>query len=334
MSIHVSADPASADPASIDPGSADLGAWVEKIRQGDPRVLARALSVVENRGAEAENLLRALFPFSGGSLRIGVTGAPGAGKSTLVNCLTTHLRKQGRSVAVVAVDPTSPYTGGAILGDRVRMQAHHDDPGVFIRSMATRGILGGLAPTTADVIVTLEASGRDVVIIETVGVGQAEIEVVKLASTVALVLTPSMGDDVQTLKAGIMEIADVFVINKADQPGADRVQGQLEALLSLLPAEKATPPIVQTVASDNKGVGELVDALSGLSSGSERAVTAWKERLMTMIRQRLIERVVAETLDDAKIAEAAREVVGRRLNPYEFVDEVIGQIGVAGQSRY
>ena len=307
---------------------------MEKIRQGDPRVLARALSVVENRGAEAENLLRALFPFSGGSLRIGITGAPGAGKSTLVNCLTTHLRKQGRSVAVVAVDPTSPYTGGAILGDRVRMQAHHDDPGVFIRSMATRGILGGLAPTTADVIVTLEASGRDVVIIETVGVGQAEIEVVKLASTVALVLTPSMGDDVQTLKAGIMEIADVFVINKADQPGADRVQGQLEALLSLLPAEKARPPIVQTVASDNKGVGELVDALSGLSSGSERAVTAWKERLMTMIRQRLIERVVAETLDDAKIAEAAREVVGRRLNPYEFVDEVIGQVGVAGQSRY
>ncbi len=325
MSIQVSADP-----ASIDPGSADLGAWVEKIRQGDPRVLARALSVIENRGAEAENLLRALFPFSGGSLRIGITGAPGAGKSTLVNCLTTYLRKQGRSVAVVAVDPTSPYTGGAILGDRVRMQAHHDDPGVFIRSMATRGILGGLAPTTADVIVTLEASGRDVVIIETVGVGQAEIEVVKLASAVALVLTPSMGDDVQTLKAGIMEIADLFVINKADQPGADRVQGQLEALLSLLPAEQARPPIVQTVASDNKGVAELVDALSGLPSGSERAVTAWKERLMTMIRQRLIERVVAETLDDAKIADAAREVVGRRLNPYEFVDKVIGQVGVVG----
>ena len=307
---------------------------MEKVRQGDPRVLARALSVIENRGAEAENLLRALFPFSGGSLRIGITGAPGAGKSTLVNCLTTHLRQQGRSVAVVAADPTSPYTGGAILGDRVRMQAHHDDPGVFIRSMATRGILGGLAPTTADVIVTLEASGRDVVIIETVGVGQAEIEVVKLASAVALVLTPSMGDDVQTLKAGIMEIADLFVINKADQPGADRVQGQLEALLSLLPAEQARPPIVQTVASDNKGVAELVDALSGLPSGSERAVAAWKERLMTMIRQRLIERVVAETLDDAKIAEAAREVVGRRLNPYEFVDEVIGQVGVAGQSRY
>ena len=303
---------------------------MEKIRQGDPRVLARALSVIENRGAEAENLLRALFPFSGGSLRIGITGAPGAGKSTLVNCLTTHLRQQGRSVAVVAADPTSPYTGGAILGDRVRMQAHHDDPGVFIRSMATRGILGGLAPTTADVIVTLEASGRDVVIIETVGVGQAEIEVVKLASAVALVLTPSMGDDVQTLKAGIMEIADLFVINKADQPGADRVQGQLEALLSLLPAEQARPPIVQTVASDNKGVAELVDALSGLPSGSERAVTAWKERLMTMIRQRLIERVVAETLDDAKIADAAREVVGRRLNPYEFVDKVIGQVGVVG----
>ena len=314
--------------------SVDLGAWVEKIRQGDPRALARGLSEVENRGPQAENLLRALFGFSGQAWRIGITGAPGAGKSTLVNGLVTHLRKQGRSVAVVAVDPTSPYTGGAILGDRVRMQSHHGDPGVFIRSMATRGLLGGLAPATADVIVTLEASGRDVVIIETVGVGQAEIEVVKLASAVALVLTPSMGDDVQTLKAGIMEIADVFVVNKADQPGADRIQGQLEALLSLLPAGQARPPIVRTVATDNKGAGELMNALSALPRQSERSVTAWKERLIAMVRQRLIERVVAETLDDAKIAEAAREVAERRLNPYEFVDEVIGRSGVAVQSRH
>ena len=313
--------------------SADLGAWVEKIRQGDPRALARGLSEVENGGAQAENLLRALFGFSGQAWRIGITGAPGAGKSTLVNGLVTHLRKQGRSVAVVAVDPTSPYTGGAILGDRVRMQSHHGDPGVFIRSMATRGVLGGLAAATADVIVTLEASGRDVVIIETVGVGQAEIEVVKLASAVALVLTPSMGDDVQTLKAGIMEIADLFVVNKADQPGADRIQGQLEALLSLLPADQARPPIVQTVATDNKGVGELINTLSALPRQSDRSVTAWKERLIAMMRQRLIERVVAETLDDAKIAEAAREVAERRLNPYEFVDEVIGRSGVAVQSR-
>jgi len=325
--------------ASIDLASADfaplhLGVWVEKIRQGDPRVLARALSVIENRAAQAESLPRALFPYSGGSLRIGITGAPGAGKSTLVNCLTRHLRRQGRSVAIVAVDPTSPYTGGAILGDRVRMQSHHDDPGVFIRSMATRGVLGGLAAATADVIVTLEASGRDVVIIETVGVGQAEIEVVKLASAVALVLTPAMGDDVQTLKAGIMEIADLFVINKADQPGADRIQGQLEALLSLLPADQVRPPILQTVATGDQGVGELVDALSALPSDSERAVTAWKERLIAMMRQRLIERVVAETLDDAKIAAAAREVAERRLNPYEFVDEVIGQVAAAAQSRH
>ena len=313
--------------------SAELGAWVEKIREGDPRALARALSEVENRGARAENLLRALFAFSGQAWRIGITGAPGAGKSTLVNGLVMHLRKQGRSVGVVAVDPTSPYTGGAILGDRVRMQSHHGDPGVFIRSMATRGLLGGLAPATADVIVTLEASGRDVVIIETVGVGQAEIEVVKLASAVALVLTPAMGDDVQTLKAGIIEIADLFVINKADQPGAGRIQEQLEALLSLLPADQARPPIVQTVATDNEGVGELMNTLSALPRQSERSVTAWKERLIAMMRQRLIERVVEETLDDAKIADAAREVAERRLNPYEFVDEVIGRTETAAQKQ-
>ena len=314
--------------------AADIGPWVEKIREGDPRALARALSEVENRGPRAEHLLRALFPFSGRSWRIGITGAPGAGKSTLVNCLATHLRKQGRSVAVVAVDPTSPFTGGAILGDRVRMQSHHADPGVFIRSMATRGVLGGLAPATADVIVTLEASGRDVVIIETVGVGQAEIEVVKLASAVALVLTPAMGDDVQTLKAGIMEIADLFVINKADQSGADGIQGQLEALLSLLPADQARPPIVQTVATEDQGVSELIDALGALPQESERSVAAWKEQLIAMMRQRLLERVADGVLDEDRIAEAARAVAERRLNPYEFVDDVIGQTGVAARGRH
>ena len=314
--------------------AADIGPWVEKIREGDPRALARALSEVENRGPRAETLLRALFPFSGRSRRIGITGAPGAGKSTLVNCLATHLRKQGRSVAVVAVDPTSPITGGAILGDRVRMQSHHADPGVFIRSMATRGVLGGLAPATADVIVALEASGRDVVIIETVGVGQAEIEVVKLASAVALVLTPAMGDDVQTLKAGIMEIADLFVINKADQPGADRIQEQLEALLSLLPADQASPPIVQTVATEDHGVGELTDALGALPQESERSVAAWKEQLIVMMRQRLLERVADGVLDEDRIAEAARAVAERRLNPYEFVDEVIGQTGGAAREQH
>ena len=314
--------------------AADIGPWVGKIREGDPRALARALSEVENRGPRAEHLLRALFPFSGRSWRIGITGAPGAGKSTLVNCLATHLRKQGRSVAVVAVDPTSPFTGGAILGDRVRMQSHHADPGVFIRSMATRGVLGGLAPATADVIVTLEASGRDVVIIETVGVGQAEIEVVKLASAVALVLTPAMGDDVQTLKAGIMEIADLFVINKADQPGVDRIQGQLEALLSLLPADQAKPPIVQAVATEDHGVSELIDALGALPKESERSVAAWKEQLIAMMRQRLLERVAGGVLDEDKIAEAARAVVERRLNPYEFVDDVIGETGVAARGRH
>ena len=180
----------------------ELSAWVNRIRQGEPRAVARALSEIEDRGPSAENLLRELFPYSGHAWRLGVTGSPGAGKSSLVNRLAAHLRKEGKSVAILAIDPTSPFTGGSILGDRIRMQAHHSDPGVFIRSMATRGALGGLAPATIDAAVVLEAAGRDVVIVETVGVGQAEVDIVKLAGIVSVVLTPSMGDDVQTLRPG------------------------------------------------------------------------------------------------------------------------------------
>ena len=306
----------------------DVNEWVEKFRQGDPRALARALTEIENRGPDAQPLLRALFPYSGKAWRIGVTGAPGAGKSTLVDRLAGLLREQGRSVAIIAIDPTSPFSGGSILGDRVRMHAHHADPGVFIRSMATRGVLGGLAPATADVMMALDAAGRDVILIETVGVGQAEIDIVKLASVVALVLTPSMGDDVQTIKAGIMEIADVFVINKSDQSGADRIETQLRALLSLTHQGANQTPIVRTVATEGEGAADLLAALESRPTAPGRAVDVWKERLLELLRRRALENVIDKALPAEELAEAARGVSDGRVNPYEFVDDVMKKAGV------
>ncbi len=303
--------------------------WVEKIRQGDVRALARALSQIENHGPRCEPLLRALFPYSGRAWRLGVTGSPGAGKSSLVNRLAARLRHEEQSIAIVAVDPSSPFSGGSILGDRVRMQSHCADPGVFIRSMATRGSLGGLAPATADVMLALEAAGRDVVMIETVGVGQDEIEVVKLAPVVTVVLTPSMGDDVQMIKAGIMEIADVFVINKSDQPGAGRVQQQLEAMLSLAPASaKPAPAIVRTVATEDNGIAEWLQALRSRPRNEEKAVDHWRQRLLDLLRQRLVEQLMGNHLSDDELNRAAREVAERRLNPYEYVREILTKAGV------
>ena len=203
---------------------------IDSLRSGDPRTLARAISTVENRRDGWSQLLKAIFPHSGKARVIGLTGAPGAGKSTLVDQLARHYRKENRTVGIVAVDPTSPYTGGAILGDRIRMQDHFADPGIYIRSMATRGSLGGLARATADVTTVLDASGRDVILIETVGVGQDEIDIVRLADITVVILVPGMGDDVQTIKAGIMEIADIFVINKSDRDGAERVEREIRAL--------------------------------------------------------------------------------------------------------
>src|SRR6202007_98833 len=228
-------------------------------RAGAPRTLARAISTVENRAPGWYDPLKALFPHTGKARVIGLTGAPGAGKSTLVDQLAKLYRKQNRAVGIIAVDPTSPYTGGAILGDRIRMQDHFADPGIYIRSMATRGSLGGLARTTADVATVLDASGRDVIMIETVGVGQDEVDIVRLADITVVILVPGMGDDVQTIKAGIMEIADIFVINKSDREGAERVEREIRAMQTLaIRRDDWVPPIVKTVASEGTGIVELV----------------------------------------------------------------------------
>ena len=237
-----------------------------KIREGDARALARAATGIENRDPQALEILRELAPFAGTAKIIGITGPPGAGKSTLVDALATALRKRGKTLAILAVDPTSRITGGAILGDRIRMQQHHADPGIFIRSMATRGNLGGLARATAGLVQLMDAAGKDYVVIETVGVGQDEIEIAGLAQVTVVVLVPGMGDDVQAIKAGIMEIADVFAINKSDQPGADRVERELQAMLSLAHGKK--PAIVKTVATTGAGIDELLEAVNAITIGA------------------------------------------------------------------
>src|SRR5437868_9944286 len=237
--------------------------WVERIRSGDVRALARAISSIENATPESVELLKALFPLSGKARVIGLTGAPGAGRSTLVDQLAREYRKQQKTVGIIAVDPTSPYTGGAILGDRIRMQAHHADNGIYIRSMATRGFLGGLARTTADVATLLDASGKDLVMVETVGVGQDEIDIVRLADVTVVILVPGMGDDVQTIKAGIMEIADIFVINKSDREGADRVEREIRAMQTLAARQNRwSAPVVKTVASEGAGIADLAQTIA------------------------------------------------------------------------
>jgi LAO/AO transport system kinase len=245
-------------------------AWVEQIRRGAPRAIARAISVVENGDAAGGELLRRLAAPGRHATAIGITGAPGSGKSTLVDALITALRKRGRTVGVLAVDPSSPITGGALLGDRVRMQTHAGDSGVFIRSMATRGALGGVAKATLAAAAILDAAGKEFILIETVGVGQGEVAIAEFADVTLLVLVPGMGDDVQTLKAGVMEIADIFVLNKSDLPGADYLEQEVQFAIGLAPRRRSgkPPAIVRTVASEGKGVDELLAAINAaVSSG-------------------------------------------------------------------
>ncbi len=302
---------------------------IDSLRSGDARTLARAISTVENRRDGWSELLKAIFPHSGRARVIGLTGAPGAGKSTLVDQLARHYRKDDRTVGIVAVDPTSPYTGGAILGDRIRMQDHFADAGIYIRSMATRGSLGGLARATADVTTVLDASGRDVILIETVGVGQDEIDVVRLADITVVILVPGMGDDVQTIKAGIMEIADIFVINKSDRDGAERVEREIRALQSLATRHDGwTPPIVKTVASEGSGVEELAASVSDYevylqkeNRALKKSVENWQQRLVEMLRDVMLERA-RSVLGDGRVTALAQEVAEHKRDPYTLVEEI------------
>jgi LAO/AO transport system kinase len=346
-------------------------ALISAVRAGDARALSRAISIVENRAPGWSDLLKALFPYTGHARVIGLTGAPGAGKSTLVDQLArvyrktknphpfdklragssrterglngapgvtspnkTGARDDNYTVGIIAVDPTSPYTGGAILGDRIRMQEHFSDPGIYIRSMATRGSLGGLARTTVDVATVLDASGRDIILIETVGVGQAEVEIVRLADITIVILVPGMGDDVQSIKAGIMEIADIFVINKSDYKGAENVEKEIRALQSLAMRKDGwTPPIVKTVASEGTGVAELAGAIAEYEAylqkddrALRKSVENWQERLVEMLRDTMLEKARAQ-LGDGNVARLAAEVAEHKRDPYTLVEEIARGVG-------
>ena len=303
-----------------------------RLMDGDARALARAISLAEENAPRAVELLRELFPTTGKARVLGVTGAPGAGKSSLVDHLIAHYRKAGQRVGVIAVDPSSAYSGGAILGDRVRMQRHAGDADVFIRSMATRGHLGGLARASNDAIDLLDAAGFDPVLVETVGVGQDEVEVVKTADAVAVVLVPGMGDDIQAIKAGILEIADLFVINKADHEGADRLQADLEYMLSLGSYEdRPRPNVLRTIAVRDEGVVQLRDEFDRfLERERGQRIERRRERSLARLLSVLAERLMARTLERVLAAERIEQLVTaiseRRLDPYSAVDGIMEEL--------
>ncbi len=307
-----------------------------RILKGNVRAVARLMTLIENGASEAKAILKSLYAHTGSGYIIGITGPPGSGKSTLTDRLTEELRKRGKTVGIIAVDPTSPFTGGAILADRIRMQRHSLDEGVFIRSMATRGHLGGLARATNDIVDVLDAAGKEVILIETVGVGQDEVEVVGTAHTCVVVSVPGLGDEVQAIKAGVLEIGDVFVVNKADREGANRTAAELKMMLHMAPDTGGwLPKVYKTVATKGEGITELLDAIfehkaylddRGLR---EKKMRERSERaFMALLQETLTARTVKRIQRDGSMKELIARIADRKLDPYTAVEEVLGKIGL------
>lgn len=305
---------------------------LEKALDGDIRSIARIISLIENNSPTKDALLKRIYPMSGKAMVIGITGSPGAGKSTLTDKVIEHFRQKEKKVGIIAVDPSSPFSGGAILADRIRMQRHTGDPGVYIRSMGTRGSLGGLSRGTRESVILLDACGYDVIIIETVGVGQSEVDIIKIADTVCVVLVPGMGDDIQIMKAGIMEIANVFAINKADKPGVDRVATEVRLMLSLVKDRPWLPPVHLTVAENGSGIAELVESIVShgefLKNTSDGVRREWR-RLSFEVEEILLQhitRVAEKTWNTYRTDEVMEMLLSRKSNPYTVAEDVLRKI--------
>src|SRR5258708_7863907 len=304
------------------------------LRSGKDRALAQAVPMGERDDGRAERLLADIYPATGRARIVGITGSPGAGKSTLVASLAKYYRAQDKKVGIIAVDPTSPFTGGAILGDRIRMADLYTDRGVFIRSMATRGFLGGLAKATNDVVDLLDASGFDIVLVETVGVGQDEVEVIRTVQTNVVVLVPGMGDDIQAIKAGIMEIGDIFVVNKADRPGADKTVTEVTMMMSLVEEHGDwVPPIVKTVASQNGGIVELDEAIGkhfdyiGMSGELDRRNRERvRIRIETQVKEKFMERLIGGAIGREAYEQLLDDVLRKRNNPHDAAESVLARV--------
>lgn len=312
------------------PPSEDL---LERLLSGDIRAAARAISIIENDPENAAGLMKHVFGKTGRATVVGITGSPGAGKSSLVDKLALFYRQNDEKVGIIAVDPSSPFSGGAILGDRIRMSTLGLDKGVFIRSMATRGNLGGLSRATVDAVAILDAAGYDKVIVETVGVGQDEVEIIKTADVSVVVLVPGMGDDIQAIKAGIMEIGDVFVINKADREGVIRTEKELQALLELAHRpDMWNPPIVKTIATENKGIPDLATAIESYNdfqgsaeSGDVRRKAIARWRLVELLKEMLLNRALGTNGTAAKLDDLSARVAEKSIDPYSAIEELIGK---------